>query len=137
MNPNYAQRIKENLDKLLDTQWLSPLVIILKKNGKLQICVYYHKLNSQTKKFHFFLSFLDSILDTIVKHKMYSFMDGYNGYNQVKMAKENNEKRHLSLNGEHMPTTLCLWVVQHSCYFSKSSYANFLKISQCFHASIS
>jgi hypothetical protein len=44
MNPNYAQRIKEKLDKLLDTQfifsiettqWLSPLVIVPKKNGKL------------------------------------------------------------------------------------------------------
>jgi hypothetical protein len=28
------------------TQWLSPLVIIPKKNGKLQICVDYCKLNA-------------------------------------------------------------------------------------------
>jgi hypothetical protein len=38
---------------------------------------------------------------------MYFFMDGYNGYNQVKMAKEDKEKNHLSLNGEHMPIVLC------------------------------
>jgi hypothetical protein len=47
MNPNYAQRVRKNLDKLLDaqfifpietTQWLSPLVIVSKKNDKLRIC---------------------------------------------------------------------------------------------------
>jgi hypothetical protein len=44
MNPNYALKVKEDLKKLLNvefiypietTQWLSPLVIIPKKNGKL------------------------------------------------------------------------------------------------------
>jgi hypothetical protein len=67
-------------------------VIILKKNGKLQICVDYHKLNAQTKKDPFPLPFLDLVLDSIVGHKMYSFMDGYSGYNQIKMAKENKDK---------------------------------------------
>ncbi len=101
MNLNYAQRIREDLNKLLDeqfifpietTQWLSSLIIVSKKNGKLQICVDYRKLNSQTKKDPFPLPFLDIILDTIVGHKMYSFMDGYNGYNQVKMVEEDKEK---------------------------------------------
>jgi hypothetical protein len=44
MNPYYALKVKEYLDKLLDarfiypietTQWLFPLVIVPKKNGKL------------------------------------------------------------------------------------------------------
>ncbi len=44
MNLNYALKVREDLDKVLDirfiypietTQWLSPLVIVLKKNGKL------------------------------------------------------------------------------------------------------
>jgi hypothetical protein len=44
MNPNYALKLKKDLNRLLDvefiypietTQWLSPLVIIPKKNGKL------------------------------------------------------------------------------------------------------
>jgi hypothetical protein len=44
MNPNYALKLKEDLNRLLDvefiypietTQWLSPLVFIPKKNGKL------------------------------------------------------------------------------------------------------
>jgi hypothetical protein len=50
MNPNYAIKVREDLDKLLNVgfiypietiQWLSPLVIVPKKNGKLRICVDY------------------------------------------------------------------------------------------------
>ncbi len=70
------------------TQWLSPLVIVPKKNDKLCICVNYGKLNSQTKKDPFPSLFLDLVLDTMVRHEMCSSMDGYSGYNQVKMAKK-------------------------------------------------
>jgi len=89
------------LDKLLDigfiypietTQWLFPLVIVPKKNGKLRICVDYHKLNAQTKKDSLPLPFLDLILDSIVGYEMYSFMDNYSSYNQVKMAEESKDK---------------------------------------------
>jgi hypothetical protein len=50
MNPKYALKVREDLDKLLDVgfiyfiltiQWLSPPVIVPKKNGKLCICVDY------------------------------------------------------------------------------------------------
>jgi len=50
MNPNYALKVRKYLDKLLDVgfiyliltiQWLSPIVIVPKKNGKLRICVDY------------------------------------------------------------------------------------------------
>jgi hypothetical protein len=52
MNSNYALEVREDLYKLLDvefissnetTQWLSSLVILLKKNGKLKMCADYHK----------------------------------------------------------------------------------------------
>jgi hypothetical protein len=88
---------KKNLDKLLDvgfiylietTQCLSPLVIVPKKNGKLHKCVDYRKLNAQTKKDPFLLPFWDSIIDLMATHEMYSFMDGYNNYNQVKMTEK-------------------------------------------------
>jgi len=52
----------------------------------------YCKLNAQTKKDPFPLPFLDFVLDFVVGHKMFFFMDGYNNYNQVKMAKEDKDK---------------------------------------------
>jgi hypothetical protein len=48
MNPNYTSKVWEDLDLLLDVgfitpiglmKWLSPIVIVPKKNGKLRICV--------------------------------------------------------------------------------------------------
>ena len=57
MNPNYAQRVKEELDRLLKVgfiypidraTWLSPIVIVPKKNMKLRVCVDYRKLNAAT-----------------------------------------------------------------------------------------
>ena len=46
MNPNYAARVKEEIDKLLNARFippakqamqLSPIVVVLKKNGKIHI----------------------------------------------------------------------------------------------------
>jgi predicted transcriptional regulator len=83
MNPNYALRVRESLDKLLDigfiyriktTQWLSPSVIVPKKYSKLHIHVDYQKLNAQTKKDLFMLPFLDSIIDSMVGHEMYGWL---------------------------------------------------------------
>jgi hypothetical protein len=68
-----------------------PLIIVPKKNGKLHICVDYQELNAQTKKDPFPLPFLDSVLDSMARHEMYSFLDGYSNYNQVKMVKEDKE----------------------------------------------
>ncbi len=97
MNPNYALKVRENMNKLPNvgfiypietTQWFSLLVIIPKKNVKLRICVDYWKLNAQTKKDPFPLPFPNLVLDTIIGHDMYFFMDGYK---QIKMAKEEKE----------------------------------------------
>jgi len=73
-----------------------------KKNDKLKICVNYHKLNAQTKKDSFPLSFLDSILDTIASHDMYSFMYGYSGYNRVKWQKKIKRRLFSYKNGKHI-----------------------------------
>jgi hypothetical protein len=58
MNPNYAFKVREDLNKLLiypieTMPWLLPLVIVPKKNGKSRICVDYQKLNAQTKRTYF------------------------------------------------------------------------------------
>jgi hypothetical protein len=42
----------------------------------------------------------------MAKHEMYSFMDGYNNYNQVKMAKEDKKERK-NQNGVCMHIILC------------------------------
>jgi len=87
-NPRYTTMVKEELDKLLEarfikpveiTEWVSPVVLALKKNGKLRVCVNYKVLNKVTKKDRHPLSFCEIFLEEVAGHKMYTFGDGYMG----------------------------------------------------------
>ena len=87
--------VKEELQKLLDakfiypisnSEWVSPLVLAPKKNGKWRICVDYRELNKATKKDHFPLPFIDQVLDGLVGKKLFSFLDGFSGYNQIQIC---------------------------------------------------
>ena len=82
--------VNEELQKFLDAgfiypifdgQWVSPLVLVPKKNGKWRIFVDYRELNKATKKDHFPLPFIDQVLDSLVGKKFFSFLDGFSGYN--------------------------------------------------------
>lgn len=95
MNPQLQLMVKAELEKLIQakfiqpveiTDWVSPMVLVKKKNGKLRVCVDYRKLNSATQKDHFPLPFITNILEEVAGHERYTFMDGYSGYNQVSIA---------------------------------------------------
>ncbi len=92
MNLTYAAIIKQNINKLLtigfiepmeETIWLSPIVVVLKKNGKFMICVDFIKLNVATKKYSCPLPFINEVMNIIVKHDAYSLFDGYFKYHQI------------------------------------------------------
>eukprot|EP00253_Pinus_taeda_P023379 PITA_23379 len=101
MNPNLREIVKEELQKLLnvnfiypisDSRWVSPLVIVPKKNGKWRLCIDYKELNKETLKDHFPLPFIDQVLDTLVGKRYFSFLDGFSGYNQIQVALEDQDK---------------------------------------------
>jgi hypothetical protein len=101
MNPNLREILKEELQKLLnagfiypisDSEWVSPLVIVPKNNGKWRVCVDYRALNKSTQKDHFPLPFIDQVLDSLSGKKFFSFLDGFNGYNQIKIAPQDQDK---------------------------------------------
>jgi hypothetical protein len=50
---------------------------------------------------------MDLVLDTIVGHDMYYFMDGDSGYNKSRWKKKIRKKLHSYQNGEHMLLMLC------------------------------
>lgn len=73
LNP-HLKDVKDELQKLLDvnfiypishSKWVSPLVVVPKKNGKWHIWVDYRELNKATQKYHFPLPFIDQGLDTL------------------------------------------------------------------------
>ena len=88
--PNKDPRVKEEIDKLLKigfirpvkrATWLSRIVIVPKKNGKIRVCMDYRKLNVVIVTYAFSLAFTDGVLDVVAGHEMYYFLDGFNGYN--------------------------------------------------------
>ena len=68
--------------------WISSIVIVAKNNNKTKTCIDYKKLNATIISNPFSLPFTDSLLDELVEKEMYTFLDGFSGYNQVKMASE-------------------------------------------------
>ena len=97
MNASLKDIVKEELQKLLDagfiypifdSEWVSPLVLVPKKNGKWKICVNYIYLNKETKKGHFPLPFINQVLDGLAGTKFFSFLDGFIGYNQIQISPE-------------------------------------------------
>ncbi|KAL5556976.1 hypothetical protein UlMin_039212 [Ulmus minor] len=63
-----------------------------KPNGTIRCCVDYRDLNKACPKDEFPLPNIDTLIDATASHEMFSFMDGFSGYNQIKMAPEDAEK---------------------------------------------
>jgi hypothetical protein len=82
LNPNYATNIKQDIDKLFATcfikpveeaSWLSPIVVVPKKNGKLRICVNFKKLNVATEKDPYLLLFTNEVISIVARHEVIHF----------------------------------------------------------------
>ncbi|MCO5599000.1 hypothetical protein L7F22_053099 [Adiantum nelumboides] len=73
-------------------EWVSPVVVTPKKNGKWRVCVDYRPLNEATKRDHFPLPFQDEILNEVARHEKYTVCYGYSGYFQIRIAKEDQKK---------------------------------------------
>ena len=65
--------------------WLANGVLVPKPNGKVRVCVDYRDLNKACPKDDFPLPNIDLIVDNIANHALKSFVDGFVGYNQIKM----------------------------------------------------
>lgn len=52
------------------------------------MCVDYRDLNRASPKDDFPLPHIEMLVDNTAGHELFSFMDGFSGYNQIKMAEE-------------------------------------------------
>ncbi|KAI5387117.1 hypothetical protein KIW84_073321 [Lathyrus oleraceus] len=100
-HPDMAVKIKEEVHKQIDVgflvtstypQWVANIVLVPKKDGKVGMCVDYRDLNKASPKDDFPLPHIDMLVDNTVKFNVFSFMDRFSGYNQIKMAPEDMEK---------------------------------------------
>ncbi|XP_015932972.1 uncharacterized protein LOC107459263 [Arachis duranensis] len=99
--PEVVQKIKEEIERLLKAKfirtaryvnWISNIVPVMKKNGKLRVCIDFRDLNSATPKDEYPMLIVDMLIDSTAGHEMLSFMDGYSGYNQIYIAEKDVSK---------------------------------------------
>ena len=64
-----------------DPRWLSNIVPVKKKNGQIRCCVDFRNLNKACPKDEFPLPNMDLLIDSAAGNAMFSFMDGFSGYN--------------------------------------------------------
>ena len=101
MKLEWTLKIKEEVEKQYNAgflrvvnypKWLVNVVPVPKKDGKVRMCVDFRDLNKASPKDDFLLPHIDILVDNTVGHALLSFMDGFSGYNQIKMALEDMEK---------------------------------------------
>lgn len=63
------------LDMMKYPEWMSNIVLVPKKDGRVRMCVDYKDLNRANTKDDFSLSYIDVLVDNTAKHSMFSFMD--------------------------------------------------------------
>jgi hypothetical protein len=73
-------------------RWLSNIVPVKKKNGQIRCCVDFCNLNKACPKDEFLLPNMDLLIDSATGHAMFSFLDGFSGYNQIRMSTKDAEK---------------------------------------------
>ena len=73
-------------------EWLANTVVVRKKNGKWRVCVDFTNLNRAYPKDPFPIPRIDQLVDATVGHPWMSFLDVFQGYHQIPLALEDQEK---------------------------------------------
>ena len=97
----HAETIKNEMIKLKRVgvikevfypQWLANTMVVKKKTRKLRICVDFTDLNKACPKDPFPMPQIDQLVDAIVGHPQMSFLDAFQGYHQIPLALDDQEK---------------------------------------------
>ena len=71
---------------------MSNIVAVPKKDNKIMVYVDFRDLNRASPNDDFPLPHIDVLVDNAAKSSIYSFMNGFSGYNQIKMAEADKRK---------------------------------------------
>ncbi|KAK4389854.1 Transposon Tf2-12 polyprotein [Sesamum angolense] len=71
--------------------WIFSIVPVRNKNRQIRVCVDFRDLNNACLKDDFPLPIAELMIDATTGHEALSFMDGSSGYNQIRMAPEDEE----------------------------------------------
>ena len=86
----------------------------VKKNGQIRCCVDFRNLNRACPKDEFPLPYMDLLIDSAVGSTMFSFMDEFSGYNQIRMAPNDAEKTAFRTPIDNFYYTVMLFVLKNA-----------------------
>ena len=101
MRTEWLLKIKEKVTKqfkvefikpVYQAEWIANVVLVPKKDGKVIMCVDFRDLNKACPKDDFPLPHIDVLVDNTAGSALMSFMDGFLGYNQIKMTPKDMTK---------------------------------------------
>uniref|UniRef100_A0A151UEW0 Transposon Ty3-I Gag-Pol polyprotein n=1 Tax=Cajanus cajan TaxID=3821 RepID=A0A151UEW0_CAJCA len=99
--PQVIKKIKEEIERLLKAKfirtsryadWVSNIVPVIKKNGKMRVCIDFRDLNAATPKDAYPMPIGETMIDAVTGNEILSLLDGYSGYNQIYIAKNDVSK---------------------------------------------
>ena len=73
-------------------QWLANTMVVKKKTGKWRVCVDFTDLNKACPKDPFPMPRIDQLVDATIGHPQMSFLDAFQGYHQIPLATDDQEK---------------------------------------------
>ena len=101
MHPSLESLVKKELNKLLmakiiflvrHTTWVENLVPVRNKLRDIRICIVFRNLNRASLKDNYPVPAMEQILQSVSGSTMLSLLDGFSGYNQVLVSKEDHLK---------------------------------------------
>ncbi|XP_073137783.1 uncharacterized protein [Henckelia pumila] len=99
--PEKDKVIKKEVEELLKAghirevqfpTWLSNVVLVPKSSGKWRMCVDFRDLNKACPKDCYPLPRIDQLVDSTAGHQYLCFMDAYQGYHQIPLVEEDQDK---------------------------------------------
>ena len=97
----HAEAVRQEVTKLKQAEaikevfypeWLANTVVVKKKSGKWRVCVNFTYLNKACPKDPFPMPKIDRLVDATVGHPRMSFLDAFQGYHQIPLALDDQEK---------------------------------------------
>jgi hypothetical protein len=101
LNPKYKEKVKIELDRMLEagiiepvkeSEWIIPMVVKDKKTREISIYIDLRNMNDACFHDPFPTPFTNEVLYNVGGQEVYSFTDGFSGYHEIQIAKEDHHK---------------------------------------------
>ena len=77
------------------TDWISAMVVTMKKDGRIRLCVDPKPLNRALKRNHYPLPTIEDVLPQLAKVKLFTVLDAKNGFWHVSLDEVSSYATHI------------------------------------------